>query len=485
MSQGRIRSLRELDRAVDVRDRHFDVRSRVKFTISKTDLLSRINELKNASALLRDLHRYSTELKEHDNKRSAGDSGRLAFHLQQVQTHACSLFDAVVHGFSSQCHTRHVVRLFLEARSAALHQEPARIGYKIAISAMPVAPKAAPSGGLVNVELLNPVKPIDPCENLKRQTNVGPPYRVAVIENLCRYLVENFGNDKDFKTYLSPEGFLLVNRSLASPSPMYSSNRFQQNSITVKEILDRSANCDTSHRPWTLRQRMSLSLTLTSSLLQLCSTSWLSAFLSKERICFFRTRASPNEGFVIDADHPFITYRKEASDPSPRDCHVKRQLLELGILLLELWHDISFESWAAETNSVPGSSYGTRYESVVSWLRRSAEDILPSYHDVVLRCIECAFPTEWSYQNWQDQTLRKAICEEVIRPLHRLVDVKTEPVYRQLIYRRDEEETFDSKQNNEIISTPQRQTRLSNAKPFGKIECRHAPKNRLLCLVAS
>lgn len=92
-------------------------------------------------------------------------------------------------------------------------------------------------------------------------------------------------------------------------------------------------------------------------------------------------------------------------------------MLELGIILLELWHSKTFETYAKETGLVLGNSFGSRYDAAIKWLEMSMYHILPFYLDIVTRCIECTFAMSSASPDWNDVTFKKSVCEYVLRPL--------------------------------------------------------------------
>ena len=171
-----------------------------------------------------------------------------------------------------------------------------------------------------------------------------------------------------------------------------------------------------------LDQRMKLSFNLACSLLQLYATPWLGTFWTKEVICFRLLRAAtpnPNDSFEFDADLPFVKYTFPLSSacPSVSSSNAKRSLLELGIVLLEIWHKQPFNNFAAKHNLTIDDSYGRRYEIAGQWLDDTQQDILPFYLDAVNRCIECCFSTTSTFPDWNDLNFRKSFCEGVAKPL--------------------------------------------------------------------
>ena len=211
-----------------------------------------------------------------------------------------------------------------------------------------------------------------------------------------------------------------------SPNPL--SLRVDQHPeqiCTLKRILLQNANLKASPnaKGWSREQRMALSFKLASSLLQLGLTPWLMNAWTKEEICFMHLRASHTNGdgpLRFEVKHPFIIHRfmknPERRLPErrlPDKRAVKRQMLELGVLLLEIWHETSLEKWAASEGLIIQSSYGSRYDAARKWLSES-DTVLVSYWDAVDRCIECDFP---ALSDWKDSAFRKSVCEGVVKPL--------------------------------------------------------------------
>ena len=160
-----------------------------------------------------------------------------------------------------------------------------------------------------------------------------------------------------------------------------------------------------------------LSFTLTSSLLQLHATPWLASFWVRQNICFRRIETASGL-YSPDVDHPFVrcTFPATPDSMSP-SCNVQRQLLELGILLLELWNQQSFEAYALSNGIVLGDTYGGRLDAAMKWLNQPKQRILPFFHGVVTRLLECRFATSIDTYSWDDGEFRSSICEHVVKPL--------------------------------------------------------------------
>jgi hypothetical protein len=165
-----------------------------------------------------------------------------------------------------------------------------------------------------------------------------------------------------------------------------------------------------------LNQRMTLSLSVASSVMQLNSTPWLDLPLNLKMVYLIpdgpMTPATPLQPLI---KHNFIY----ATINKPH-CSVRRTMLELGILLLELWHQQTFAFFIANSQITASNTIGCRYDAACQWADESIHNIMPFYHDVVKRCVECNFamsPSGPAEFDWNDSTFRKSVCEHVLQPL--------------------------------------------------------------------
>lgn len=242
------------------------------------------------------------------------------------------------------------------------------------------------------------------------------------MENLC-FSVEQARQDRRLlKVYLSPHGGLCSCHGSLTPGGVSSSSDSTYEIITLEQVLFQTSGDSPPRVKWNLIQRMNLSFNLASSLLQLYSTPWLSESWTKRDICFWRHRPSPQASdmvLVFQPDRPFIAHRFSgaAAARPPSNLEAKHQLLDLGIILLEIRHQMSFESWASAHDFTPDSSYGSRYNAASMWLRDSWGELEPSYFDAAGRCIECTFQSRSPIPRWEDRDFRNSVCELVLKPL--------------------------------------------------------------------
>lgn len=243
----------------------------------------------------------------------------------------------------------------------------------------------------------------------------------AEVQNLCWSLDQARQASKILKLYLSQRGVLSSSHISRSHSRVVESDHCTQEIFTLEQVLHKPSKEPFSNM-WNPTQRMILSLNLASSLLQLCSTPWMAEPLSKQNICFWSLRSPQNAhkaAFLVDTSHPFIVHKfKETSGTRPiRNIDARNQLLNLGILLLEIGHEKLFESWTSAHGFILTQTYGSRYDAASAWLHDSAGKLLSSYYDAAARCIECTFQTRSPIPGWEDLDFRKSVCELVIKPL--------------------------------------------------------------------
>ena len=242
------------------------------------------------------------------------------------------------------------------------------------------------------------------------------------LQNVCLTLDRARQERKVIKLFLSPFGSL--RGCSVSPRPVVGSisSGGTHEIVTLEQILQKISSDKPSRVDWNLIQRMNLSFNVASSLLQLYSTPWLPEAWTKRTICFRRCGESSQASDIdmcFEPTRPFIVHTfSEAPAARPTyKVEPRYQLLNLGILLLEIRHERSFETWASSHRIDLDSSYGSRFSAASKWLRDSIGEMETSYHDAAARCIEFTFQTHPAIRNWDDSAFRKAVCELVLKPL--------------------------------------------------------------------
>lgn len=159
-----------------------------------------------------------------------------------------------------------------------------------------------------------------------------------------------------------------------------------------------------------LNPRMALSFRIASSVMQLNLTKWLHRPLTSDMINII-------PGDRGSGVRPFIRHAFSPDVGEPQSYQVRRGVLELGILLLELWHSQTFATYATGAEMPLTDSFAIRYEAAREWLDMSRDEVLPYYLTVVTRCIEGTFFSNTADLDWNDTAFRESFFEHVVKPL--------------------------------------------------------------------
>ena len=242
------------------------------------------------------------------------------------------------------------------------------------------------------------------------------------VSNICAAFREASSANMLLKLYLSEQGNLTSCHHPKDIQIQQSGSGLSADLITLDSIIREAHDSRERSKKWNWNQRMLLVYRLASSLLQFHSTPWLGGSWNKQLICFPRIQppgTSDGTALRFDAESPFIAHDFRASPISPvrNPSNARFSLLELGILLLEIWHLTPFEAYAAEERLHLDDTYGVRYEVAQRWLNDTADNILPFYSDPVCRCIEGTFACSSPTLQWTDPQFQASICEGLVKPL--------------------------------------------------------------------
>lgn len=167
--------------------------------------------------------------------------------------------------------------------------------------------------------------------------------------------------------------------------------------------------------------RIKLAVNLASSLLQYNLTPWLRKCWTKSAVHFFvQTRSVSG----VDIEHPLII--KQFSDQANEilndipENDPELALMELGILLLEIWNMRTFESWLKTAghlmDNVQLQDRYIRLRYSIEWFRSLKGKLLPNYQKVVGLCLRPSV-FDLFHTSWEDADFRMAVYREIVEPL--------------------------------------------------------------------
>ena len=163
--------------------------------------------------------------------------------------------------------------------------------------------------------------------------------------------------------------------------------------------------------------------------LQLHNCPWLREDWTKDDIYFFQDRqgkiyfdsmALTNEFYSVKLSTPAEPLTSTNSYPSRK--RTKASLLSLGVLILEMWFNKSIESCNFR-NSFLGpdgeENEFTRFNTTQKWQEQALEEGGINFDSLTYRCVYGDFGT--AKQDLHDEELRKAVYQEVVQPLERIL----------------------------------------------------------------
>ena len=186
-----------------------------------------------------------------------------------------------------------------------------------------------------------------------------------------------------------------------------------ETTTTLDSFLIQTMNEEDSRL--TPKQQTQLAVDIASSVLQLAGTRWCELVWNKRKIHFLvrgttvsNTKMSPP--FV---KMPIEPHSKgdllKASAPEP-----KAAILELAILLLEIWHHKPLEAWMAKMGLPEADTVETRRIAAIKWLEMTSERLPPNHLLAIEGCLAIC---SGRLRNWDEHEFRKQYCENIIMPL--------------------------------------------------------------------
>ena len=179
------------------------------------------------------------------------------------------------------------------------------------------------------------------------------------------------------------------------------------------------------------RQRLSIAVTLAHAVLQLHKSPWLNEFWSKKDIYFFSHGLDRYKRPVID--HPYVSRLFEPQIQPDLNATlvaadyvnliINRSLFALGIILIELGLNKSFEDLYAESKGLgalrPGEPLSTveTYSAATSLVELVYDEQGTQYGHVVQRCLKCEFGIQDSKKQLDVDAFHALVYEGVLAPL--------------------------------------------------------------------
>ena len=267
------------------------------------------------------------------------------------------------------------------------------------------------STNLINSKGLSATASLRPT-TIKFDLPTTPDTGREVVKNLCQLAAKTQEKGELLQLELGADGLMVV-----AVDPATAEMETLLDSFTADTTLEALLSHDQSN--WlTPRRRVFLALEIASSILQFQRTRWLSSPWSNQTIRFAITHEEqPVESAFILQD---LGNRAEMGPTSREDREPQLAILELSILLLEIWHGMSIETWAlrAKTEVKPGDMY-SRMAAAIRWQKETFTDLPLDYLNAVEKCINICSGRP---RCWDDEKFQQDYCENIIMPLLRICE---------------------------------------------------------------
>ncbi|KAK0623847.1 hypothetical protein B0T14DRAFT_495251 [Immersiella caudata] len=252
----------------------------------------------------------------------------------------------------------------------------------------------------------------------KRAVSQQQAQKEKAVKDMCGLAAEALESQRPLRLRLFANALTIQTVATSLPVDMTPFDKV----LTVTTLGDALAQAPQQRSGciWHTPKRQSLlAVDIASSVLQLQRTDWLCAPWSSQTIHFIIGTCAGKEKVGVFIRGDLIGSRTTNVDLTgtvpDTDPHVV--VLELAILLLELWHRKSIEAWAsspANGAQLNTSDIDSRHIAVIRWLRATHFSLPVPYLEVIEYCLRVYSGRP---QSWDDEQFAQRYCQNIIMPL--------------------------------------------------------------------
>lgn len=373
---------------------------KVDFTMKDKDLRSLTDQLDRSNWTLSGFINDSDMLERLSSKPTNGSRAHMMSEtMRRTRLQADILYTAICNARLPDCHASHRVMLHLEDRLPPKGDLP------------PWQPVTADRK--VSFCLSIAWQPRDPaCGSCWHQTAVTASQTRSAhhihVDDICRLVDQAQQDNHKINFHLCDDILLRFHNPKERVQPAVR----EIETVTLQELLQ----SQTRLQP---KDSTTLALKLASSLLQLTFTSWLEKHWTKSNISFFRLTGS-TVGYASQPLLEQVFQHRNVSNTPMAPTTPKVILFEFGILLMEIWTQVSFEGWmTTNQETCPDDSYYARLPLAMKWLDGENQNgTFPlEYRKAISRCLGSGTSFAEYNMSWDDQMFREAVCLNIIEPL--------------------------------------------------------------------
>ncbi|KAK6853614.1 hypothetical protein PG995_010426 [Apiospora arundinis] len=394
-------------------------KGRVSFTMKKASLVELVDDLRDDRLSLKEILKAVRVQQATAPKQASHDAAIIVQTLERVRKAALPLYPAICSACTCDCQehrvlirldhrtplqgrgTRHMGEMprntvfnimidskqqLLEASIEALYQETA------AHTKTPHEEAAS----LVQFKL-----PVIHISETATRSQAQQP-----VANICESIREAEAASQNVK-------FRLVDKSLMAGDHQENQkvHRSYAAASSLHSCLVNSAKDDDLRL--TPKQQTLLALEAASSVLQLWQTRWMSLGLTNKTMKLLVSSDEQNAICLSFMEQSIHRYTKDLDEPI-NGPGPKSALLDLAILLLEIWHHKPLESYATKIDVQLTDSPETRQMVATRWLEKTSDRLPPGHLDAIEKCLAVYTGRLW---DWQDKEFQRLYCENIIKPL--------------------------------------------------------------------
>ncbi|KAI1116815.1 hypothetical protein F5Y14DRAFT_405323 [Nemania sp. NC0429] len=403
-------------------------KKRVRFTIEKTVLKDLVEELKEDRLSLQAIIKAMRTQTERTMRQPSYEASSLGKRVENIRESVMPLFNAICRGCTCKCAPHHI-RMRLDNRLQS-RREPLLASQRKKIEAVTTfdlmfdqgdhfyqtivtnrqKTTTAAEGSPQKKQVTGQVKftPSITITNDAKEVGHEVP-QAKIVTDLCEALYQA----KMSGSVLRLE---FVNRDLLYDhnEPILAAYKTPPHSKCLDIFLrEGHQNYDLRMTP---KQQTLLALDVASSVLQLRQTCWLDADF---RSTSMRLLLHEQEGGETPVPALFVekivlpskisdeTAITEAPEP-------KTTLLELAIILLEIWHHQPLDTCIDKLGLDVADTLETRRIAAIRWLEKTSSR-LPLQHLAAVE--QCLAVCSGRLRVWSDRDFIREYCENIIRPL--------------------------------------------------------------------
>lgn len=432
MEQASKDDLRALIKANPQVNGRFEFKKRLSFAIERSSLKALLEDLREDRLSL-GLICSSLQNNHHSPARDTSrEAVKIARRLAQVRSRAASLYSALSNGRSTcKCQAEHSVMNQLQSRAAKSNSgngtafslilplggdnmQPAWVAAFLAdMAEEELEPEQHDGTSPVEKTQKRSAVTFGPPTDQKRNSRQQAPEE-KVARNICGLAREAWETRRSLRLQLFANSLTIQRTTLAADMTTF------DNILAITTLEDALAQDprQMSGRMWLTPKRQTLlAVDIASSVLQLQRTHWLCAPWSSQTIQFIVGTRAGKEAVGVFIKTDLIGTRGSNSDPAVTDPDPHVVILELSIILLELWHRKSIEAWASSLGTearVKTSDTDSRHIAVTRWLKATHFSLPVAYLEVIEYCLSVCSGRP---QYWDDEQFTQRYCQNIIMPL--------------------------------------------------------------------